>query len=503
MYDPAVPSYFLNPAHVVLDGAGTPLVNPATLEVVGVYGGPEAPVIDAILERVNAAQVGWAATDCKSRSKVLHQIANAMEAADMRRVARLMTLETGKPYPESIGEIANIPAVFRYYAELARHDAGKVAGSMQPGSFQYQTYEPCGVSVHIVPYNFPLILGCWTIAASLAAGNGVVLKASPAGTLCTMEFMQFFRALPDGLIACLPGGADVGQQLVESRETHAVAFTGSVATGRAVAVAAARTLKSAVIEAGGSDPCIISKHADIAVAAAGAVTAAFLQSGQVCTSTERIYVVDDVHDAFVQAFVDRARMLRVGNGLDVAEIGPLVSEAARDKVMGLVADARAKGAAVALGGRIPAGHEIGWFYEPTILTSVTDDMAVLHDEAFGPVVSIVRVQDFEEAVRRANASDFGLGACIFTTDLDEAFEGVNRLEAGMVWVNNPLVDNDALPFGGVKNSGMGRALGQQGLDAFRRPKMVVIDPRAKEADWWYPYPDDWFYTDDGTGRSHT
>lgn len=503
MYDPARASYFITPVHCVLESSGTPIIDPATLEPVGVYGTPSADVIDTVLARVNTAQKGWAAMDCKSRSKVLHQIANAMETGDMSNVARLMTLETGKPYPEAIGEIANIPAVFRYYAELARHDAGKIAGTMQPGSFQYQTYEPYGVSVHIVPYNFPLILGCWTIAASLAAGNGVVLKASPAGTLCTMEFMQFFAALPDDLMACLPGDGDVGKHLIASRATHAVAFTGSVETGRAVAVAAAQNLKPALIEAGGSDPLIVSKHADIGVAAAGAVTAAFLQSGQVCTSAERIYVVDEVHDIFVEAFVVRAKQLRIGNGLDIAEIGPLVSEPARAKVVALIEDARAKGATLVLGGRIPPEHPTGWFYEPTVLTDVDETMNVLHQEAFGPVVSIVRVRDFQEALDRANASEFGLGACLFTSDLQEAFEGVNALQAGMVWVNNPLVDNDALPFGGIKNSGMGRSLGQQGLDAFRRPKMVVIDPTAKEADWWYPYPDDWFYSDSGeTGRSH-
>ncbi|WP_433989307.1 Betaine aldehyde dehydrogenase (plasmid) [Pseudoseohaeicola sp. NH-UV-7] len=504
MFDPSIASYFINPVHVALSRKTVSLINPATLDKVGVYGAPDGALIDRILTRVNAAQAGWAATDCKSRAKVLHRIADAIEHSDMTQVARLMTLETGKPYPESIGEIANIPAVFRYYAELARHDAGKIAGPMQPGSFQYQTYEPYGVSVHIVPYNFPLILGCWTIAASLAAGNGVVLKASPAGTLCTMEFMQYFSALPDDLIACLPGDGAVGKHLIDSKLTHAVAFTGSVSTGRAVAVAAAQQMKPAVIEAGGSDPCIISSNADIDVAAAGVVTAAFLQSGQVCTSTERVYVVEDVHDQFVAALVKRAQQLRIGNGLDVAEIGPLVSKPARDKVIALVSDAVRKGAKVALGGHIPPNMDKGWFFEPTILTEMNDDMTLLHEEVFGPVVSIIRVADFDEALRRANASDYGLGACIFTSDLDEAFRGVNELKAGMVWVNNPLVDNDALPFGGMKNSGLGRALGAQGLDAFRQPKMVVIDPRAREADWWYPYPDDWFYSPTGDkGRSHS
>ncbi len=501
MFDPATPSHFVNPEHTPLPGPGVPVTNPSTLERVGVAGEMAPEVLDSVLDRVGKAQRSWAAQDCKSRAQALHQVANDMEASDMVGVARLMTLETGKPYPESIGEIANIPPVFRYYAEMARNDAGKIAGPMQPGSFQCQTYVPYGVTVHIVPHNFPLILGCWSMAASLAAGNGAVLKPAHAGTLCAMEFMRFFRHLPEGLVACVPGGADTGRRLIESPKTHAVAFTGSVTVGREVAVQAARGMKPAVIEAGGSDPCIVSSHADIGVAAAGAVTAAFLQSGQVCTSAERVYVVDGVHDAFVGAFVERARRLRIGDGMGVAEIGPLVSDAAREKVARLVEDARTKGARVALGGKVPDGLETGWFYEPTILTEVTDDMRVLNEEVFGPVASVVRVKDFDEALRRANDTEFGLGACIFTNDLEEAFKGVEQIEVGMVWVNNPLVDNDALPFGGVKASGLGRVLGQQGLNAFRQPKMVVIDPKAKEADWWYPYPDDWFYSDTkGGGR---
>lgn len=503
-FDPNQPGYFLNPSyHPVKDGA-LPLHDPGTLEQVGVYGTPGPALLDDVLDRVAAAQKGWAATDPKARARVLHQLASDIEAGDMTEVARLMTLETGKPYPEAIGEIANIPPVFRYYAELARHDEGRIAGPMQPGSFQFVTHEPMGVSVHIVPYNFPLILGCWTIAASLAAGNGVVLKASPVGTLCTMAFMAFLRALPEGLIACLPGGAEVGQHLIASPKTHAVAFTGSVPAGRAVAVAAAQHMKPAVIEAGGNDPCIVTRNANIPVAAAGVVTAAFLQSGQVCTSTERVYVEAPVHDAFVSALVERAGQLRIGHGLEMAEIGPMVSQTARDKVIRLVDDAVARGAHVALGGHIPKDRNTGWYYAPTVLTEVTDDMAVLHEEIFGPVVSVVKVDSFDDALTRANASEFGLGACLFTDDLAEAMEGVRRLEAGMVWVNNPLVDNDALPFGGIKNSGLGRSLGSEGLNAFRNAKMAVIDPRAQEQDWWYPYPDDWFY-DAGhkSGRKHS
>ena len=500
-FSPQTPTYFVNPVYRPAAGPVHRIVDPATLEPVGLFADSEVADIEAALDAVTRAQRAWMRCDAKTRAKALHALATAIETADVRRCAELMTREMGKPYPEAIGELANCASIFRYYAEMARDEAGKVAGTTQVGSFQYARYEPLGVSVHIVPFNFPILITCWTVAASLAAGNGCIIKPAPAATLCTLEFMHLFAALPEGLVACLPGGAAVAQALVASERTHAVAFTGSVAAAKAVAAAAASRLKPAVIEAGGSDPMIISAHAPIDVAAAGAVTAAFHLSGQVCTSTERFYVVDAVHDRFVGAFAERTRTLRIGHGLGRSEIGPLVSEAARAKVMRLVDDARAHGAKVVTGGRIPPALSRGWFYEPTILTGVTREMAIMREECFGPVASISRVADFDEAIKRANDSEFGLGACVFTTSLDEAMEAAERLEAGMVWVNNTLIDNDALPFGGWKASGVGRELSRLGLDAFRRSKMVIIDHKPVVHDWWYPYPDDWFH--DTGGRKHS
>lgn len=500
-FDPAKPSYFLHPDYPAAAGRRTEVADPATLETVGAVGEPDATQLAAVLDAVNAAQRGWKALDAKSRAKLLHQVANTIEQADLSLCAELMSREMGKPYPDAIGELANCASIFRYYAEMARDEAGKVAGSTQAGSFQYARYEPLGVSVHIMPFNFPVLLMCWTVAASLASGNGCIVKPAAATTLSTLDFMRCFAPLPPGLVACVPGGVELAKALIDSPKTHAVAFTGSATAAKSVAMAAAAQLKPAVIEAGGSDPMIISGHAPVEVAAAGAVTAAFHLSGQICTSAERFFVVDAVHDAFVEAFARETAKLRVGNGLERSEIGPLVSEAARAKVMRLVDDAVAKGAKVVFGGRVPPALDVGWFYEPTILTGCTGDMAIMQEECFGPVAAIARVADFEEALRRANDTPFGLGASVFTTSLEEAMEASERLEAGMVWVNNPLIDNDALPFGGWKASGLGRELGRQGLDAFRRSKMVVIDHKPVRQDWWYPYPDDWFRQ--AGGRKHS
>lgn len=494
------PTFFVNPDYRPMTGAAKPVIDPATLETVGAIAAAADGEIDAVLTAATKAQTAWKKLDAKSRARHLHAVANAIEAADFTRCAELMVREMGKPYPEAIGEIANCAPIFRYYAEMARDDAGKVAGTTQAGSFQYARYEPYGTSVHIMPYNFPILLMCWTVAASLAAGNACVIKPAEVTTLSTLDYIKVFRSLPEGLVSCLPGGAVTAQALIASDRTHAVAFTGSVAAGKAVAVACAERMKPCVIEAGGSDPLIISQHAPLDVAAAGSVTAAFHLTGQVCTSAERFFVVDTVHDRFVDLFAEKTRALRIGNGLDKTEIGPLVSEAARAKVMRLVDDAIRSGAKAVTGGRIPPAHNVGWFYEPTILTGITPDMAIVREECFGPVAAICRVKDFDEAIELANDSPFGLGASVFTTDLAEAHEAAERLEAGMVWVNNPLIDNDALPFGGWKASGLGRELGRQGLDAFRRSKMVIIDHKPVIQDWWYPYPDSWFR--EAGGRKH-
>lgn len=494
------PVYYAHGSWQPTSGVQTEIIDPATLEKVGVIGNTTAAELEDVLASVAAAQKSWAQLDAKTRATNLHHLANRIEATDMRFCAETMSREMGKPYPEAIGEVANCAGTFRYFAEMARDDAGKVAGTTQAGSFQHARYAPLGVSVHIMPFNFPILLMCWTVAASLAAGNGCIIKPAPATSLSTLIFMEIFADLPQGLVACVPGDAQTAQALIRSPKTHAIAFTGSVAAGKAVAMEAAAQMKPAVIEAGGSDPMIISAHAPLEVAAAGAVTAAFHMSGQVCTSTERIFVVDAVHDAFIAKFVEETKRLRVGNGLSKAEIGPLVSKAARDKVIRLVEDAKAKGAKTLTGGRIPPDLPVGWFYEPTILTGCTPQMEIMQTECFGPVAAVCRVADFEEALTRANNSVFGLGASIFTTSLEEAMEAAERLEAGMVWVNNPLIDNDALPFGGWKQSGIGRELSRLGLDTFRRSKMVIIDHKPVRQSWWYPYPDDWFY--ESGGRKH-
>lgn len=498
-FDPFARQIFhSNDFHVPASAGGIDVINPATLAKEGEIAACGAAEVADVVAHANAAQAAWKRIDEKTRAARLHAVADSIEKGGFGEAARLMTLEQGKPYPEATGEIANVAPIFRYYAEMARDSGGLLPGTTQAGSFQFARYYPYGVSVHIIPFNFPILIMCWTVAASLAAGNAAIVKPSEATSLSTLKFMEHFRHLPEGLVSCVTGRGDVGQALIASPDTHVVAFTGGVETARKVNVACAERLKPCIVEAGGSDAMIVTEHAPMEVAVAGATTAAFHLSGQICTSSERFFVHEAVHDDFVDGLAARARKLRVGNGLKESEVGPLVSETARAKVIRLVDDAVAAGATAVCGGRVPPEHNTGWFYEPTVLTGVTPDMAIMREETFGPVASICKVSSLDEALERANASEFGLGASVFTTSLEEAMRAYETLEAGMVWVNNPLIDNDAIPFGGWKMSGIGRELGRQGLDAFRQTKMGIIDWDPQAQDWWYPYPRDWFYGTEGT-----
>ena len=493
-FDPFGRQVFDRNAYRAVESARTiAVVNPATEERIGEIAVCEESEVERVVEQAEAAGTDWAALDESTRARQLHAVADSIETEAFEEIAELMTREHGKPYPESTGELANVASVFRYYAEMARDEAGRVAGSTAPTSVQFERSFPYGVSVHITPSNYPILIACWTVAASLAAGNAAIVKPSERTSLTTLRFMEHFRALPDGSVSCITGGAETARALIRAEGTAVAAFTGSVEAGRAVNRECAERMMPAVIEAGGNDPMIVTKHAPLDVAIPGAVTAAFHLSGQVCTSAERFYVHESVHDEFVEGVVEMARSLRVGDGLAESEIGPLVSESARDRVSRLVDEAVEAGATVACGGRIPPDAETGWFYEPTVLTDVTPEMTISSEETFGPVAPVKAVSGLAEAIELSNDSPFGLGATVFTTDLAEAMRAYRRLEAGLVWINDPMIDNEALPFGGWKCSGVGRELGRQGLDAFRRTKTGVVDWEPTVREWWYPYPNEWFH----------
>lgn len=480
--------HFIDGVLVAGEGPTTPVIDPATEQICAVFAEATTAEIDTAVAAAMRAQRAWWALSALERTEALHEVATALaEVAPL--VGEVMTREMGKPFVESNWEGGTSASSLRYYAELARHDQGRVAGAALPGQTHLTLKEPLGTVVSIVPFNFPVLLFGWQAAAPLAAGNAVIVKPSELTPMTLLALMEAFSVLPPGLVQVLTGGAEVGAALVGHPDTHAVAFTGSVTAAQAVARTAAERFKPVLIEASGNDPFIVMPSAPIDMVARGAAFAAFLNCGQVCTSAERFYVHDDVFDEFVEGLVIEARSLRLGSGLERVDLGPMASERERQRVEAIVARAVEQGAAVLCGGKRPEALPTGWFYEPTVL-EVTHEMDLMHGETFGPLAPVCRVSSLDEAIALANDSEVGLGANIYTEDLAEAFRAVHELETGIVWVNTPLNDNDAVAFGGRKLTGSGRELGIEGLEQFRRSKMVMIAPEARPDPEWFPYADE-------------
>ena len=473
-------------------GTGTqvlPVIDPATEDQVGEIVQAQAAEVATAIASANLAQRTWAKVNHHRRAELLHDVARRM-IADRPLVAEMLTREMGKTYKESFDEVTWSASSINYYAEAARHENGRVLGPAVDGQFHFTTKDPVGVVVIILPFNYPLCLLCWQAAAAIASGNAVIIKPSEMTTLTTLQFTAAFDGLPAGLVQVLAGTGVVGKQLIEDPDTHMVAFTGGIETGRIIGETCGRLYKRALIETSGNDPFIVMPSAPIEVAARGAAFGAFLNCGQVCAAAERFYVHESVYDTFVEKLVHYARQVRIGNGLERVDMGPLGSRRELERYLGVIEQAKREGSRVLSGGGRPAHLTKGWFVDATVLGDVSIDAAIMNNESFGPVAPVTRVSSFDEAIMLANRSRYGLGATIYTRDLNESMRAVEELEAGMVWVNAPLLDNDAGPFGGRKQSGLGRQLGAEGLDTFRNTKLSMIDPAAKAHDfWWVPYSD--------------
>jgi acyl-CoA reductase-like NAD-dependent aldehyde dehydrogenase len=471
-------------------GEGTPLAveNPATEETLAEVGAASPDQLDAAIAGARETARGWAATPAVERAELLHEVATRMRALS-DDLARALTLEGGKPLIENSDEVGWTAAAFDYYAEMGRNFAGRVIPSIEATQLALVVKEPTGVWGAIVPWNYPLLLLSWKLAPALAAGNSVVAKPSELTPVSTLMLAECFADLPAGVVNLVAGAGDVGAALVEDERVDGVAFTGSVATGKKVAAACAQRVARMNLEMGGKDPFIVCADvaADIEVAARGGAWAAYLNAGQVCTSAERFYVQREVYDDFLAAFVEHARELRVGDPLEAStDVGPMVSAPQRDKVEAQVEAAVAAGAELVLGGD-RAGFERGHFYAPAVITGAPASTDLLREETFGPVAPIVPVASLDEAIELANSTPFGLGANVYTRDLETAVRCLREIRAGTVWINDPLTDNDAGPFGGFKQSGFGRELGQEGLEAFQETKHVHIETKIAPKEWWYPY----------------
>ncbi|MFQ5877556.1 MAG: aldehyde dehydrogenase family protein [Acidobacteriota bacterium] len=464
------------------------VVNPATEAILDEVPKGSARDADLAVEAASGAFREWRRTPGVERAALMHEFARRLRAR-RKAIARQLTLEGGKPLIENLDEVEWVAACFDYYGEIARDQAGKVISPVARHQVNFVRKEPYGVVVNIVPWNYPLLLLAWKLAPALAAGNTVVVKPSQETPLSTLMLAQDLALFGRGVVNIVTGfGAEVGDRLVVHPDTRLIAFTGSVATGKLIAAEAAPRLKKLNLELGGNDPFIVCDDVDLEVAVRGAVWAAFLNMGQVCTSGERFYVFESVYEEFVRRFVAFTRRLRIGNpmGPDV-DCGPLIREAHRAQIERVIEQAVSEGARVACGGRRPPRLRKGYYFEPTVLVDVDQSMALMRSETFGPIAPIVPVQGIEEAVRCADDSEYGLGASIYTNNLEYAMYAMENVHAGTFWINDPLTDNDAGPFGGMRLSGVGRELGIEGLDAFREPKHVHMDYRIEKKPYWYPY----------------
>jgi betaine-aldehyde dehydrogenase len=466
------------------------VINPATEEVIATVPRGNAADAEKAVAAANAAFKSWRKLGSLDVKDMLREVAHKLRAKS-EDFATLMTLEGGKPLIENRDEVEWVASCFEYYSEIGRDQKGRVVAPVFEHQLSYISKEPYGTVAAIIPWNYPLLLLGWKVAPALAAGNTVVIKPSEYTPLSTLALAQIFDHLPTGVVNIVTGfGKECGEPLVTSKGTDLIAFTGSVDTGRHIAVLAAQQLKKVHLELGGNDPFIVCDDVDVDTAVAGAAWAAFLNAGQVCTSAERFYVLEPIAKKFIEGMVETSKKLRLGNpmGPDV-DMGPLVREFQRQKVEEKVSRAKQQGAKILCGGKRPPQFAKGYFYEPTVITEVTPAMELMRTETFGPVAPIQVVKDINEAIELANNSEYGLGASIFTNDLEKALTAAENIKAGTFWINDPLTDNDAAPFGGMRASGHGRELGIEGLDEFREPKHVLIDYKIERKKYWFPY--DW------------
>jgi acyl-CoA reductase-like NAD-dependent aldehyde dehydrogenase len=468
-------------------GDAVEVVNPATEEALDRVASATPQQVDAAVAAARRAFRDWKRTPAPERAEMLHALSEWI-TDHTDDLATTLTREGGKPLVENRDEMGWSASCYDFYAELGRLERGRIVPSGEAGQLNLVIKEPFGVVAAIVPWNYPILLLAWKLAPALAAGNTVVVKPSPYTPLSTLKLADGVAEIfPPGVVNVVTGEAEVGRALVSSPDVSLIAFTGSADTGKAVMRAAADTMTKVHLELGGKDAFIVCDDIDIEVASKGAVWAAYLNTGQVCTSAERFYVLNDVYEDFLDAFVSETRKIVVGDPMaDDTDVGPLVRDVQRQRVEAQLEAARRDGATILLGGD-RGSFDRGYFLTPAVVVDVDDAMEVMRTETFGPVAPIARVGSLEEAIERTNASEYGLGANVYTRRLDYMLTAMEEIEAGSIWFNDPLTDNEAAPFGGFKASGSGRELGPEGLDDFRAAKHVHIDTKMDAKAWWYPY----------------
>ncbi|MGO9421368.1 NAD-dependent succinate-semialdehyde dehydrogenase, partial [Roseiarcus sp.] len=428
----------------------------------------------AALDAAQAAFADWASRSPRQRSETLRKIFDLMTAR-LQDIARLITLENGKASADAVGEAVYAAEFFRWFAEEAVRADGLVVRAPASGARILVQYKPAGIAALVTPWNFPAAMGTRKIAPALAAGCPVIIKPASATPLTMLELMPLFEeaGVPKGLVNVLPSkksGALIDRLLRDPR-VRVISFTGSTEVGRKLLRSAADCVVTPAMELGGNAPVIVFEDADIETAVEGSMVAKMRNMGEACTAANRFYVHESVAEDFTVRLTKKMAALKMGGGLEHGvDVGPLVNAETRVKVSALVDDAVAKGAELRLGGAIP--NRKGFFYPPTVLTRVPANAACVREEIFGPVAAIQTFHDQEEVIARANDTEYGLAAYVFTRDMNRGMRVCERLDFGMVGLNRGLVSDPAAPFGGMKQSGLGREGGHEGMFEFMETQYI-------------------------------
>jgi acyl-CoA reductase-like NAD-dependent aldehyde dehydrogenase len=458
------------------------VVNPATEDVVGSVPSGAPADVEFAVATAKGALPGWAATDVEERAAILAKAAELIES-NAKALAAVLTSEQGKPIAEAIGEVKHLAHGVRYYAEAATKVRGayqELPSALGPAYGQV-IRRPMGVCAAITPYNFPLTLLGTKVAPALAMGNTVVAKPAATTPLASLEVGRLFAeaGVPDGVLNVVTArGATVGDALVGHPDVRRVAFTGSTDVGRHVVSVAGPQLKRVTLELGGSDPVIVCEDADVDAAVKAVIIGRYWNAGQACLGCKRVFVHESLYDAFVGQLVERVQRYEPGDGTVKAEkprlrMGPIHTKAGRDELLAQIEDGVAAGGELLTGGGT-GGQAKGWFLEPAVVAEPGDGSRLVREEVFGPVLPVFRYADFDDAIRRANDTRYGLGSSIWTHDVRRIHRAAKELETGMTWVNQIHYGYDELPFGGVKDSGFGKEHGLEALDSYVELKSVVV-----------------------------
>ncbi len=461
-------------------GMRMPVVNPATEEELTDVGDADERDALAAVDAARRAQESWARTPARVRSEILYR-AHELTIERTEQLALLMTLEMGKPLPEARGEVAYAAEFFRWFAEEAVRIDGGYAHRPDGLARNLQVKQPVGPSLLIIPWNFPLAMGARKLGPAIAAGCVSILKPAPQTPLCSLALAQILAeaGLPDGVLSVLTTSrtAEIVPLMLDSGVIRKLSFTGSTAVGKLLLEQAARGVLRTSMELGGNAPFLVLEDADLDRAVEAAFHAKMRNMGEACTAANRFFVHAGVADEFSERLAERMGALTVGDGTEPGvDVGPLIDEPSRQKVRALLEDAVDRGASVQVGGGSP--DRPGYFVEPTVLTNTAPDSALASTEIFGPVAAIQTFTDVDDAISRANDTEWGLVGYIATQDIDHALNVAERLDVGMVGINSGVVSTPSAPFGGVKQSGLGREGGRTGIDEYLETKYISIPVRS-------------------------